>query len=77
MAPLVENGVLRSWAPRAFLEFAKLRPLHVVGTRGFPWTEIDFPQDYQRAQEEIFPQIVASHDATSRLIIPNDEGGLK
>lgn len=77
MAPLVESGVLRSWAPRAFLEFAKRRPLHVVGTRGFPWTEIDFPQDYRRAQEEIFPQIIASSDATSCSIISNDVGGLK
>lgn len=77
MAPLVENGVLRSWAPRAFLEFAKRRPLHVVGTRGFPWTEIDFPQDYRRAHEEIFPQIMASPDGTPCSIIPNHEGGLK
>jgi choline kinase len=77
MAPLVENGVLRSWAPRAFLEFAKRRPLHVVGTRGFPWTEIDFPQDYRRAQEEIFPQIIASADGAPCSIIPNHEGGLK
>ena len=76
MAPLVENGVLRSWAPRAFLEFAKRRPLHVVGTRGFPWTEIDFPQDYRRAQEEIFPQIIAGPDATPCSIIPNGEGSL-
>jgi len=77
MAPLVENGVLRSWAPRAFLEFAKRRPLHVVGTRGFPWTEIDFPQDYRRAQEEIFPQIITSPDAVPCSIVPHGEGGLK
>ncbi len=63
MAPLVENGALRSWAPRAFLDFAKRRPLHVIGTRGFPWIEIDFPQDYRRAQEEIFPQIITSSAA--------------
>jgi choline kinase len=58
-------------------EFAKRRPLHVVGTRGFPWTEIDFPQDYRRAHEEIFPQIMASPDGTPCSIIPNHEGGLK
>ncbi len=77
MAPLVENGVLRSWAPRAFLEFAKRRPLYVVGTRGFPWTEIDFPQDYQRAQEEIYPQIVASPDAMPCSMTQSTEGRLK
>jgi L-glutamine-phosphate cytidylyltransferase len=68
MDPLIQNGALRSWAPRAFLEFAKRRPLHVVGTRGFPWTEIDFPQDYRRAQEEIFPQIMSDSSAHSSAI---------
>jgi len=77
LAPLVENGALRSWAPRAFLEFAKRRPLHVIGTRGFPWIEIDFPQDYLRAQEEIFPQIITSSAANSFSVIENFEGGLK
>jgi choline kinase len=60
MDPLVENGALRSWAPRAFLDFAKRRPLRAIGTRGFPWIEIDFPEDFRRAQEEIFPQIITS-----------------
>lgn len=57
MENLVTNGALRSWAPRAFLEFTKKRPLYVVSTRGYPWIEIDFPQDLQRAREEILPQI--------------------
>jgi choline kinase len=57
---LVANGALRSWAPRAFLEFTKKRPLHVVGTRGYPWIEIDFPEDLQRARDEVLPQILAS-----------------
>jgi choline kinase len=53
----VGAGALRDWAPRAFAEFARLRPLHAVGTRGFPWTEIDFPEDYRRAVNEILPAI--------------------
>jgi choline kinase len=77
MAPLVEDGALRSWAPRAFLEFAKRHPLHVIGTRGFPWIEIDFPQDYHRAREEVFPQIINSPAANSSLIIPDHGSGLK
>ena len=43
--------------PRAFAEFAGLRPLHAIGTRGFPWTEIDFPEDYLRAVNDILPAI--------------------
>ena len=29
----------------------------MVGTRGFPWTEIDFPEDYERAVREVLPAI--------------------
>ena len=54
---LVGEGRLREWAPRAFREFARLRPLHAIGTRGFPWIEIDFPDDYHRAADEILPLI--------------------
>ncbi len=53
----VAAGGLRDWAPRAFDDFAKERPLHAIGTRGFPWTEIDFPEDYHRAVNEILPEI--------------------
>ncbi len=77
MAPFVEKGALRSWAPRAFLEFAKRRPLHVIGTRGLPWIEIDFPEDYRRAQEEIFPQIRSRSTTSVFPVIENREGDLK
>jgi choline kinase len=53
----VVDGGLRDWAPRAFADFARMRPLHAIGTRGFPWTEIDFPEDYERAVREILPAI--------------------
>ena len=29
--------------------FAQEQPLYAIGTRGYPWIEIDFPDDYQRA----------------------------
>ena len=61
----VSAGGLRDWAPRAFADFARLRPLHVVGTRGYPWTEIDFPEDYDRAIHEVLPAIQA--DVTVRV----------
>ena len=53
----VAAGSLRDWAPRAFGEFARRRPLYVIGTRGYPWTEIDFPEDYERAVNDILPAI--------------------
>ena len=57
MSRLVADGGLRHWAPRAFSEFAQQHPLHAIGTRGFPWIEIDFPEDYARAVREILPAI--------------------
>lgn len=53
----VAAGGLRDWAPRAFADFARIRPLHAIGTRGLPWTEIDFPEDYERAVRDVLPAI--------------------
>ena len=55
---LIRGGAHRDWAPRAFRDFASERPLYAVGTRGLPWIEIDFPQDYEKAVDQILPLIV-------------------
>jgi choline kinase len=57
MDQLVREGRLRDWAPRAFAAFARRHALYAIGTRGLPWIEIDFPEDYQRAASEILPAI--------------------
>src|SRR5436190_574835 len=57
----VAAGGLREWVPHAFADFARMRPLHAVGTRGYPWTEIDFPEDYEHAVAAVLPAI--EHDA--------------
>ena len=57
MGRIVGEGRLREWAPRAFTEFAQEHPLHAIGTRGLPWIEIDFPEDYERAVNEVLPRI--------------------
>ena len=54
---LIAKGKLRAWAPSAFREFARVRPLHAIGTRGLPWIEIDFPEDYYAAIDKILPEI--------------------
>ena len=60
MDRLISSGECdRDWAPRAFREFAERYPLHAIGTEDYPWIEIDFPEDYRRAQEEVFPRINA------------------
>jgi choline kinase len=57
MTRIVASGEVRAWAPRAFQAFALQRPLHAIGTRGLPWIEIDFPDDYRRAVEDVLPSI--------------------
>jgi L-glutamine-phosphate cytidylyltransferase len=61
MRAIVGAGELKAWVPRAFKAFAEERPLHVIGTRGYPWIEIDFPEDYRRAVEVVLPQIETPH----------------
>lgn len=57
MDRLIAEGGTRDWAPRAFAAFAQTQPLYAIGTRGLPWTEIDFPEDYERAVSDILPAI--------------------
>lgn len=57
MDDLIARGLVGAWAPRVFLEFARLHRLHAVSTNGWPWIEIDFPEDYRKATCEVFPKI--------------------
>jgi len=63
MDAFISRGQLKDWAPRAFREFATRFPLHAISTEDYPWIEIDFPEDYRRAKEEVFPQIDAMADS--------------
>jgi choline kinase len=57
MDRLVAGGGTRDWAPKAFAAFAQNHDLFAVGTRGLPWIEIDFPEDYHRAVRDVLPAI--------------------
>ena len=52
---LVAASAIKDWAPTALAGFCRRRPLHVVDHRGFPWIEIDSPNDYWRARTHIAP----------------------
>jgi L-glutamine-phosphate cytidylyltransferase len=69
MQEVLDGGGAREWLPRAFGEFARRRPLRIVETRGYPWIEIDFPEDYWRACTEVLPSITDGDrlDARSRV----------
>ena len=68
MDDLIARGGLRDWAPRAFAAFAQQHPLHAIGTRGLPWIEIDFPEDYARARQDVLPAIEYGHDDDAAIV---------
>ncbi len=79
MDRLIGEGAVRDWAPRAFREFARERPLYAIGTRGYPWIEIDFPEDYRRAVDEVLPDIErldepVAHYAPPAVAVPAIDG---
>ena len=69
MDALIGAGAHRDWAPRAFREFALERTLHAVGTGGFPWIEIDYPEDYARALNEILPLILMDEELAQEQLL--------
>jgi choline kinase len=72
MDRIVGAGALREWLPRAFDAFCRLRPLRVVETRGYPWIEIDFPEDYWRARSDILPAIEQARQRAAESVFPAD-----
>jgi choline kinase len=53
----IERGAVREWLPAAFAAFARKWPLFAIPTRGYPWIEIDSPDDYWRACDDVVPAI--------------------
>ena len=70
---IVAGGGTREWLPRAFAAFVERRPLHVVESRGFPWIEIDFPEDYWRACSEVLPAIDGAAPAAAPAAVRTSE----
>jgi choline kinase len=66
MQQILAAGGRREWLPRAFASFAATRPLRIVETRGYPWIEIDFPEDYWRACTEVLPSITDGDRSDAR-----------
>lgn len=76
MDSIVAAGGRRDWAPKAFSAFAAERPLWAIGTQGYPWIEIDFPEDYRRALHEVLPAIEALGDSPGLQTATEFERGL-
>jgi choline kinase len=64
---LVRGGVGHTaWLPAAFDALCRQRVLHTVDSRGYPWIEIDFPEDYWCACRDVLPAIEAADGQRSR-----------
>jgi choline kinase len=68
MDQLIDAGAHREWLPAAFAAFGRRRPLHVVDSRGLPWIEIDFPEDYWRACTDVLPAIEAAAEPSAARV---------
>jgi choline kinase len=77
MNRIVTAGEVREWLPRAFAELSAVRPIHAVDSRGFPWIEIDFPEDYWRACSDVLPAIDADIDRRAAVTAAGAGGTLR
>ena len=57
---LVSGGTVNAWLPLAFQKICSHYNLFAVSTDGLPWTEIDFPEDLEKARKEIYPRILTA-----------------
>ena len=53
----VKRDDVDGWYEEAFEVLGRRRPIAGVSTKGLPWIEIDTPEDFKRADEEIIPAI--------------------
>lgn len=67
---IVAAGGVTEWLPRAFADFCRARPLYAIEGRGYPWIEIDFPEDYWRACGDVLPAIEAFAPALTAAPAP-------
>ena len=50
-------GGERAWLAAAINQVAVDHPIRCVDVAGWPWVEIDFPEDLARARSEVFPAV--------------------
>ena len=69
--PYIEGGRLDAHYEEALLDLLRTRPFGYEDITGLPWTEIDFPEDAERAREQVLPLIETDLPArTSTLLNP-------
>jgi choline kinase len=59
-AALVAAGHERGWLAEAINFAAAERTITCIDVEGWPWVEIDFPEDLAKARKEVFPRVAAA-----------------
>lgn len=59
-AALVAAGHDRAWLAEAINLAAGDHRIECLDIEGWPWVEIDFPEDLARAREEVYPRVLAA-----------------
>jgi choline kinase len=54
---LVGNGGRNQWLAAAVERVAEYVPLHGIDISDLPWIEVDFPEDLERARQQVWPAI--------------------
>jgi L-glutamine-phosphate cytidylyltransferase len=57
---LFADGHERAWLAEAINVVAARHPIECVDVRGWPWVEIDFPEDLVRARTVVHPRVEAA-----------------
>ncbi len=52
---IIKSGESRAWAPHCIHRLVGRIPFRAVPVEGLPWTEIDFPEDLERARRDVHP----------------------
>lgn len=60
---LVDEGQVNAWAPMAFDAICADQPIMAVPIGSLPWVEIDFPEDLERARNQVWPEIQGARAA--------------
>jgi choline kinase len=58
---LIESGAVNSWVIEGVRSACTEVEIKALNVAGMPWTEIDFPNDYERAQKVVYPAIAKGH----------------
>jgi len=71
---LLKKGLRHVMVPFAVNAIASTYFIAGVSVKRLPWIEMDFPKDYQRARDVIYPAIMQQQDESASLLTEYSDG---